>query len=154
MIDLLSKPAEEIGPADIDALVASALPEGDQIEFKRSLSTTKGKRDPWEHGKEPGDNAKTEILEEVTAFANVRDCFSNAINTSSLCETMAMLFSGLMTTRKMYTQCANPNHRRPNPNTVKRKTWPLAKANCSIVTSRTAGCLTRPNNHLHDMVAP
>ena len=70
MIDLLSKPAEEISPADIDALVASALPESDQIEFKRSLSTTKGKRDPWEDGKEPGDKAKTEILEEVTAFAN------------------------------------------------------------------------------------
>ena len=70
MIDLLSKPAAEIDPTDIDALIASALPEGEQVEFKRSLSTAKGKRDPWEDGKEPGDKAKTAILEEVTAFAN------------------------------------------------------------------------------------
>ena len=70
MINLLSKPAEEIGPPDIADLIASALPEGEQVEFKRSLSTAKTRRDPWEHGKEPGDKAKIEILEEVTAFAN------------------------------------------------------------------------------------
>ena len=70
MTDLLSKPASEIGLADIDALVSSGLPEGEQVEFKRSLSTAKGKPDPWEDGKEPGDRAKIEILEEVTAFAN------------------------------------------------------------------------------------
>ncbi len=70
VLDVLSKPADEIGPADIDALVVSALSEGDQVEFKRGLSTAKRKRDPWEDGKEPGDKAKAEILEEVTAFAN------------------------------------------------------------------------------------
>ena len=70
MIELLSKPAEEIGAADMDALIASALPESEQVEFKKSLSTAKDKRDPWEDGKEPGDKAKTAILQEVTAFAN------------------------------------------------------------------------------------
>ena len=70
MTDLLSEPVSEISPADIDAMVASALPEGERVEFKRSLPTAKGKRDPWEIGKEPGDKAKNEILEEVTAFAN------------------------------------------------------------------------------------
>ena len=70
MTDLLSKPASEISPADLDAMVASALPEGERVEFKRSLPNAKGKRDPWEDGKEPADKAKNTILEEVTAFAN------------------------------------------------------------------------------------
>ena len=70
MTDLLSKPASKICAADIAAMVTSALPEGERVEFKRSLPTPKGKRDPWEIGKEPGDKAKNEILEEVTAFAN------------------------------------------------------------------------------------
>ena len=70
MIDVLSKSAEEISPSDICAFVASAHPEGEQIEFKRSLPTSKGKRDPWKDRGELGDKAKTEILEEVTAFAN------------------------------------------------------------------------------------
>ena len=70
MTDPLSKSSSEIYPADIHAIIASALPEGDQVEFKRSLPTAKGKPDPWEDGKEPGDRAKNEILAEVTAFAN------------------------------------------------------------------------------------
>ena len=70
MTDLLSKPSSEICPADIHAIVASALPEGDRVEFKRSLPKAKGKSDPWEYGNEPGDRAKNEILAEVTAFAN------------------------------------------------------------------------------------
>ena len=70
MTDLHSKPASEFCPADIAAMVTSALPEGERVEFKRSLPAGKGKRDPWEIGKEPGDKGKNEILEEVTAFAN------------------------------------------------------------------------------------
>ena len=70
MTDLHSKPATEFCPADIVAMVTSALPEGERVEFKRSLPAAKGKRDPWEMGNEPGDKAKNEILEEVTAFAN------------------------------------------------------------------------------------
>ncbi len=70
MLDLLSKPASEISPLDINALVIASLPEGEQVEFKRSLPVAKGKRDPWQHTGELGDRAKTEILEEVTAFAN------------------------------------------------------------------------------------
>ena len=55
MTDLLSKPSSEICPADIHAIVASALPEGDRVEFKRSLPKAKGKSDPWEYGNEPGE---------------------------------------------------------------------------------------------------
>ena len=70
MTDLLSKPASEVCPADIFAMVNSALPEGERIEFKRSLPVAKSKRDPWSIDNELGDKAKNEILEEVTAFAN------------------------------------------------------------------------------------
>ena len=70
MTDLLSKPTSEIRLADIHAVVASDFPEGERVEFKRSLPSAKGTRDPWEDGKEPGDKAKNEVLEEVTAFAN------------------------------------------------------------------------------------
>lgn len=70
MTDLHSKPASEFCSADIAAIVTSALPEGERVEFKRSLPTGKGTRDPWEIGRQPGDKGKNEILEEVTAFAN------------------------------------------------------------------------------------
>lgn len=70
MSDLLSKPASQVCPTDIDAVVASALPEGERVEFKRSLPGSKGKPDPWEDGRELGDRAKNQILAEVTAFAN------------------------------------------------------------------------------------
>ena len=69
-MDLLSKPADEIGPADIETLVASRLPESERVEFKRALPAAKGKRDPWYEDRDPGDKAKNGILEEVVAFAN------------------------------------------------------------------------------------
>ncbi len=75
MTDLYSKPASEFCPADITAMVTSSLPEGERVEFKRSLPAAKGKRDQWKIGNEPGDKAKNEILEEVTAFANAYGVF-------------------------------------------------------------------------------
>ena len=37
MIELLSKPIDEIGTAEIQALIDSEVPEGEQIEFKKEL---------------------------------------------------------------------------------------------------------------------
>ena len=71
MIEVLSKPAGEIDIQDIKSLIDSEVPEGEQIEFKESLSTKGDSADPWMSGKDRiGDRAKNEMLEEVVAFAN------------------------------------------------------------------------------------
>ena len=71
MIEVLSKPADQISIGDIESLIESEVPEGEQIEFKESLPAKKGNTDPWIAGKNTiGDRAKNEILEEVVAFAN------------------------------------------------------------------------------------
>lgn len=70
MIDLLSKPIGEIGLADIQALIDSEVPEGEQIEFKRELPGEGGKPDPWMDNGKLGNYAKDRILREVIAFAN------------------------------------------------------------------------------------
>ena len=71
MIEVLTKPADQIGIDDIKALFASIVPEGEQIEFKGSLPAKGQTPDPWENGGDHiGDRAKDKILEEVVAFAN------------------------------------------------------------------------------------
>ena len=71
MIEVLSKPAEQISAGDIQALIDSEVPEGEQIEFKETLPAKKGTVDPWMRGAgKIGDRAKNELLEEVVAFAN------------------------------------------------------------------------------------
>ena len=72
MIELLSISAEQIDSSHIESLVASKVPEGEQIEFKESLpGKSDGNPDPWMSGEDRiGDRAKNKILEEVTAFAN------------------------------------------------------------------------------------
>lgn len=71
MIEVLSKPADQIGIRDIELLIASKVPEGEQIEFKESLPAKGQTRDPWEIGGDQiGDRAKDTILKEVVAFAN------------------------------------------------------------------------------------
>lgn len=71
MIDVLSKPADRIGVADVQALIDSEVPEGEQIEFKEALPAEKGKTDPWMDGKNGiGNYARDSILEEAVAFAN------------------------------------------------------------------------------------
>lgn len=71
MIDVLSKPADRIGVADIQALIDSEVPEGEQIEFKGALPAEKGKTDPWMDGRNGiGNYARDSILEEAVAFAN------------------------------------------------------------------------------------
>ena len=71
MIAVLTKPADRIGPGDIQALIAENVPESAQIEFKESLPAGKGKADAWLNGDSGiGDHARNRILEEVVAFAN------------------------------------------------------------------------------------
>ena len=71
MIEVLSKPADQIRISDIKSLIDSQVPESEQIEFKETLPAKKGNTDPWIEGKNQiGDRAKNQILEEVVAFAN------------------------------------------------------------------------------------
>ena len=71
MIEVLSKPADQIGVPDIESLITSNVPEGEQIEFKESLSTEKGTVDPWMDGKDKiGNQAKEALLTEAVGFAN------------------------------------------------------------------------------------
>ena len=71
MISVLSKPLDQIGPGDVQELIDSEVPEGEQIEFKEALSTRGGSHDRWlTHGDRIGERARNELLEEVVAFAN------------------------------------------------------------------------------------
>ena len=71
MIEVLSKPAEQITAGDIQALIDSEVPEGEQIEFKVSLPANNKSGDPWMSGEGPvGEKAKNELLKETVAFAN------------------------------------------------------------------------------------
>ena len=71
MISILSKPADQIGAADIQELIDSQVPEGEQIEFKESLPTDDGSPDRWvTHRDRIGRRAKHALLEESVAFAN------------------------------------------------------------------------------------
>ena len=71
MIEVLSKPADQIGISDIESLITLEVPEGEQTEFKESLPAKDQTPDPWITGKDQiGDFAKNKILKEVVAFAN------------------------------------------------------------------------------------
>lgn len=71
MIGVLSKPADQISDEDIRELIASKVPEGEQIEFKRTLPEERRSTDDWMSGGDQiGKRAKTKLLEEVVAFAN------------------------------------------------------------------------------------
>ena len=68
---MLSKPADQIGVPDIKSLIALNVPEGEQVEFKESLSTEKGTVEPWMEGKgKIGNQAKEVLLTEAVGFAN------------------------------------------------------------------------------------
>ena len=71
MIPVLSKPADQVGAPDIKALVSSSVPEGQRIEFKKTLPAARGQKDPWISGKNKiGKEAKDKLLKEVVALAN------------------------------------------------------------------------------------
>lgn len=62
---------DEIGIADIQSLIDSEVPEGEQIEFKKELPGERGTPDPWGNGENKiGNHAKDTILKEIVAFAN------------------------------------------------------------------------------------
>ena len=69
MIDILTKPADQLGIDDLNALINSRVQEDERIEFKKDLPANKG-QDPWYDGRSIGNKAKIEILEESVAFAN------------------------------------------------------------------------------------
>lgn len=76
MLEVLSKPLDEITIADIRSLIDLDVPEGEQIEFKRELmggKDSKGREapDPWmTGGNKIGSHAKKDILKGVVALAN------------------------------------------------------------------------------------
>ena len=71
MIAVLSKPADQVGVSNLEELIDSEVPESDQIEFKKGLSTKGDSDDRWiTHGDRLGDRARNELLEEAVAFAN------------------------------------------------------------------------------------
>ena len=71
MLEVLSKPLNEIDVTDIQLLVDLETPEGEQIEFKKELPGERGAPDPWLIGQSKiGNHAKDTILKEIVAFAN------------------------------------------------------------------------------------
>lgn len=59
--------------SEIQARIASEAIENDALEFKKELSTKKGRENPWLQGKNDiGGSAKENILKEVIAFANTK----------------------------------------------------------------------------------
>ena len=69
MIDILTKPADQLGINDLQALIDSSVQENERIDFKRDLSAETG-QDPWYDGRKLGQKAKIAILEGSVAFAN------------------------------------------------------------------------------------
>ena len=68
MLNILSKPRDDITVADVRNLVDTTVPENENIEFKEKLPAPSGKPSPW-----PGrinKEAKNTLLEESVAFAN------------------------------------------------------------------------------------
>ena len=70
MIDILTKPADQLSIDDLQALIDSSVQEDERIEFKRGLSAEKRQEDPWYDGGKLGKKAKIDVLEESVAFAN------------------------------------------------------------------------------------
>ena len=70
MIDILTKPKDQLNINDLQALIDSRVQEDERIEFKRGLSAEKGQEDSWYNSGKLGKKAKTKILEEAVAFAN------------------------------------------------------------------------------------
>ena len=70
MIDILTKPADQLSINDLQALIDSSVQEDERIEFKRDLSAKKGQKDSWYDNQKLGDKARNVILEESVAFAN------------------------------------------------------------------------------------
>ena len=71
MIQVLTKPSEQISIDDVKSLIVNNVPENERIEFKRSLPSEENTSDSWNNVKSQiGKYARNKILEETVAFAN------------------------------------------------------------------------------------
>ena len=61
-----SNPLSETTVEDINLLISKSVPENLHLEFKETLPTKSGSKDPWIIGESRiGDRARNRILEEV-----------------------------------------------------------------------------------------
>ena len=118
MLEILKKPLADLSEQDINDLIELEVRENQYIEFKRSLSSSKGKNDPDSATEKLTDKAKHILLEEVTAFANahggvlilgIKESMSSAhlgkatsINTIPACEVLAQKL------RMVFRDCVEP----------------------------------------------
>lgn len=71
MIQVLTKPSEQISIDEVKSLIVNNVPENERIEFKRDLPSEGSTLDSWYNGKNQiGKYARNKILEEAVAFAN------------------------------------------------------------------------------------
>lgn len=73
MLNIINKPADQIDVGDIQELVTSQVPEGQQLEFKKTLPGDGKTPDPWLSRQNKIDTrSRNELLEEAVAFANAQ----------------------------------------------------------------------------------
>ena len=73
MFNIMTKPADQIDVGDINELLSSQVPEGQQLEFKADLSGSSNKSSTAHDSQEDISNeAKKKILKEIVAFANAQ----------------------------------------------------------------------------------
>lgn len=71
MIPLFTKRLDDLAAEDVGELKRQQIAEGQTVEFKSELMSTKPNGDPWMQGRdEIGLRAKRNLLETVIAFAN------------------------------------------------------------------------------------
>lgn len=71
MADLFTKSLTELTFAEVEALVADEVAEGQMVEFKADLPARSAAHDPWHDNQERiGEKARNELLSEVIALAN------------------------------------------------------------------------------------
>ena len=71
MLPLFTEPLDQLTAGHVHTLVAENVPEGQTVEFKRTLAAKKGTTDPWVKGGDSvGERARDNVLKELVAFAN------------------------------------------------------------------------------------
>ncbi len=71
MIPLFTLPLDQLRAEHVETLRREELPEGQNVEFKRTLAARSGRTAPWlDGGDEVGDHGRNDVLKEVVAFAN------------------------------------------------------------------------------------
>lgn len=71
MIPLFTLPLDQLRAEHVETLRREEVPEGQNVEFKRTLAARSGRTAPWlDGGDEVGDHGRNDVLKEVVAFAN------------------------------------------------------------------------------------